>query len=70
LALGKAPFSATFRPFFDGFLRVFSVSLRRRAQIGAIVTLKSADWEPRPIAGLRWELIVINNKDSMQGSGG
>jgi hypothetical protein len=37
----KAPFSATFGPFFDDFLRVFSASLAKRAQMGANLTPKA-----------------------------
>jgi hypothetical protein len=42
LALGKAPFSATFGSVFDDILRVFSASLPKRAQMGANLTPPSA----------------------------
>jgi hypothetical protein len=41
LALGKAPFSATFGPFFGEILRVFSASSPKRLQMGANLTPKA-----------------------------
>jgi hypothetical protein len=38
---GKAPFSATFGPFFDEILRVFSARFPKRAQMGADLTPKA-----------------------------
>jgi hypothetical protein len=51
--LGKAPFSAIFRPVFADFLRVFSASWPIRSQMGANATTQSAAFEPRRRANRR-----------------
>jgi hypothetical protein len=51
LTLGKAPFSATFRPVLDDILRVFWARLTKRAQMGADLMPFSARERHQPRAG-------------------